>query len=183
MKGVNKFLAVIFSIIIVMICLNLILFVGDMVKEEHIKSFLDMLVASKEAKLTTIIVSAVVGLLAIVFGVSIEGSDKTSGGSLTLPLKTGNISISGQTFESIVLNVAKKYNSLKNVKANVDIREDGLYVDLFVYVLAGTVVSDVICKVQEDVKATVLKQTTVEVKAVEVKVKGIYNQAEPKFED
>lgn len=183
MKGVNKFLAVIFSIIIVLGCLNLILFVGDIIKEENITNFLDMLVASKEAKLTTIIVSAVVGLLAIVFGVSVEGTDKASGGSLTLPLSTGNISISGQTFESIVLNVAKKYNGLKNVKANVDIREDGLYVDLFVYVLAGTVVSDVICKVQADVKATVLKQTTVEVKTVEVKVKGIYNQAEPKFED
>ena len=30
---------------------------------------------------------------------------------------------------------------------------------------------------------TVLKQTTVAVKTVEVKVKGIYNQVEPKFQD
>lgn len=183
MKSINKILAVIFSIVIVLTCLGLILFVGDIIQINDIENVLDMLIASKESKLTAIIVSGVVGLLAIVFGVSFEGSEKTSGGSLTLPLSTGNISISGQTFEAMVLNVTKKYNSLKNVKANVDIKEDGLYVDLYVHVLAGTVVSDVICKVQEDVKATVLKQTTVEVKAVEVKVRGIYNQAENKLED
>ena len=50
-------------------------------------------------------------------------------------------------------NSAKdKYNSLKNVKARVDIREDGLYVDLYVYVLEGTVVSAIMCKIQEDIK-------------------------------
>ena len=38
-------------------------------------------------------------------------------------------------------------------------------------------------KVQEDVKSTILKQTTVEVKTVEVKVKGIYNQSENKMQD
>jgi len=183
MKSVNKFLAVIFSILIVFYCIGLILFVGDIIKMDTITNALDMLISSKETKLTTIVVSTVIGLLAIAFAVSVDGSESASGGSLTLPLSTGNISISSQTFESMVINVSKKYNSLKNVKANVDIREDGLYVDLLVYVLAGTVVSDVICKVQEDVKATILKQTTVEVKTVEVKVKGIYNQTEPKFQD
>lgn len=183
MKGISKFLAVIFSIIIVFACIGVILFVGNIIKTDNILNVLDMLTASKETKLTTIVISSVIGFLAIVFGVTIEGSEKSSGGSLTLPLSTGNISISGQTFESMVLNIAKQYNSLKNVKANVDIREDGLYVELFVYVLAGTVVSDVICKVQQDIKASVLKQTTVEVKSVEVKVKGIYNQVENKLQD
>ena len=83
----------------------------------------------------------------------------------------------------MVLNVAKKYNCLKNVKTRVDIKEDGIYVDLLVFVLEGTVVSDVMCKVQEDIKSTILKQTTVEVKQVEVKVKGIYNKTENKFQD
>lgn len=183
MKGVNKILAVIFAVIIVFACIGVILFVGDIIKADNVINVLDMFVASKEAKLTTIVVSSVIGLLAIVFAVTFEGSEKSSGGSLTLPLSTGNISISGQTFESMVLNVAKQYNSLKNVKANVDIREDGLYVDLYVYVLAGTIVSDVVCKVQQDIKASVLKQTTVEVKSVEVKVKGIYNQVDNKFQD
>ncbi len=183
MKYFNKVLAVIFAIIIVISCIALILYVGDIIKLQNITDILDMLVATKEAKLTTIVVSAVVGLLAIIFGVGVDSSDGSSGGSLTLPLSTGNISISYQTFESMVLNVAKKYNSLKNVKARVDIREDGLYVDLYVYVLEGTVVSDIMCKIQEDIKSTILKQTTVEVKTVEAKVKGIYSQSDNRFQD
>ena len=183
MKGINKFLAIIFAIIIVFCCIAVILFVGNIIKSENITNVLDMLVATKQTKLTTIVVSSVIGLLAIVFGVTTDTSEGNYGGSLTLPLTTGNICITGQTFESIVLNVAKKYNSLKNIKAKVDIKEDGLYIDLSVYVLAGTVVSDVMCKVQEDIKSTILKQTTVEVKTVEVKVKGIYSQSENKIQD
>lgn len=183
MKGFNKVLAVIFSIIMVVICISLILYVGDIIKLDNIENILDMFTATREAKLATIIVSALVGLFAIIFGITVEGTDGNMGTSLTLPLSTGNISINAQTFETMVLNVTKKYNCLKNVKTRVDIKEDGLYVELFVFVLEGTVVSDVMCKVQEDVKATILKQTTIEVKQVEVKVKGIYSKTEPKIQD
>lgn len=183
MKGFNKVLAVIFSIIMVVICISLILYVGDIIKLDNIENILDMFTATREAKLATIMVSALVGLFAIIFGITVESTEGNMGTSLTLPLSTGNISINTQTFETMVLNVAKKYNCLKNVKTRVDIKEDGLYVELFVFVLEGTVVSDVMCKVQEDVKATILKQTTIEVKQVEVKVKGIYSKTEPKFQD
>lgn len=183
MKGFNKVLAVIFSIILIFMCITLILYVGGIIEVRNITNVLDMLIASRETKLATIITAAVIGLLAIVFGITVDGVDSNSGSTLTLPLSTGNISINTQTFETMVLNVAKKYNCLKNVKTRVDIKEDGIYVDLLVFVLEGTVVSDVMCKVQEDIKSTILKQTTVEVKQVEVKVKGIYNKTENKFQD
>ena len=183
MKGFNKVLAVIFSIILIFMCITLILYVGGIIEVKNITNVLDMLIASRETKLATIITAAVIGLLAIVFGITVDGVDSNSGSTLTLPLSTGNISINTQTFETMVLNVAKKYNCLKNVKTRVDIKEDGIYVDLLVFVLEGTVVSDVMCKVQEDIKSTILKQTTVEVKQVEVKVKGIYNKTENKFQD
>ena len=183
MKGFNKFLAIVFSVIIVFSCIAVILYVGEIIDSRNIVNVLDMLVATREVKITTLVISALVGFLAITFAITTDSADSRGGASLTLPLSTGNISISCQTFESMVLNVAKKYNNLKNVKTKVDIKEDGLYVDLFVYVLEGTVVSDVMCKIQQDVKTTILKQTTVEVKSVEVKVKGIYNLSECKIQD
>lgn len=183
MKGFNKVLAVVFSILIVFICISVILYVGNIIDAKNIVDLLDMLTITNEAKLTTIVIAAVIGLIAIIFAITTDSVDSKNGGSLTLPLSTGNISISSQTFETMVLNVARKYNNLKNVKAKVDIREDGLYVDLYVYVLDGTVVADVMCKIQQDIKTTILKQTTVEVKTVEVKVKGIYSMNENKFQD
>lgn len=183
MKGFNKVLAVVFSIFIVFLCISVILYVGNIIDAKNIVDLLDMLTITNEAKLTTIVVAAVIGLIAIAFAITTDSVDARNGGSLTLPLSTGNISISSQTFETMVLNVSRKYNNLKNVKAKVDIREDGLYVDLYVYVLDGTVVADVMCKIQQDIKTTILKQTTVEVKTVEVKVKGIYSMNENKFQD
>jgi len=183
MKGFNKFLAVIFSIMIVFVCIICILYVGDILEKENIVNTLDMLVATRESKLATIISAAFVGLIAIIFAITTDSASSNGGASLTLPLTTGNISITCQTFETMVLNVVKKYNNLKNVKAKVDIREDGLYIELFVYILEGTVVSDIMCKIQEDIKTSILKQTTVEVKKVEVKVKGIYSLNENKFQD
>lgn len=183
MKGLNKFLAAFFSLIIVLVCVLLILYVGNIITSDNIMKLLDMLICTKNSRIITTVVLAIIGVSAIGFGVSTEINASSNGGSLTLPLSTGNISISAQTFETMVLNVAKKYNNLRNVKANVNIREDGLYVELFVYILEGTVVSDILCKIQEDIKSSVLKQTTVEVKMVEVKVKGIYNLNENKLQD
>lgn len=183
MKGFNKVLAVIFSILIVFLCIAVILYVGEIIDNQAITNVLDMFIQSRESKLATIVISAVIGFIAITFAITTDSVDSKGGASLTLPLTTGNISISCQTFESMVLNVAKKYNNLKNVKAKVDIREDGLYIDLFVYVLEGTIVSEIMSKIQQDIKTSILKQTTVEVKTVEVKVKGIYSLNENKFQD
>ena len=52
--------------------------------------------------------------------------------------------------------------------------DGAINVDIFAYVLQDTVISDITEKLQKDVKETVLKQTTVEVNNVNVKVKGIY---------
>lgn len=183
MKGFNKFFAILFSLMIVFLCIIVILYVGDIINTNNISNVLDKFVQTRESKLTTVVISSIIGLSALIFAITTDSADSRGGASLTLPLSTGNISISSQTFETIVLNVAKKYNNLRNVKAKVDIKEDGLYVELFVYVIEGTIVADIMCKIQEDIKTTVLKQTTVEVKAVEVKVKGIYNLNENKVQD
>jgi len=183
MKGINKVLAVFFALITVFLSVIVILYVGDVIGINDINKVLDTFVSTRESKLITMVVSGIIAIIGIVFVVVTDTSDYKKGTSLTLPLTTGNISISAQTFESMVLNVTKKYNNLRNVKAKVDIREDGLYIDLYVYVLEGTVVADIMCKLQQDIKTTILKQTTVEVKVVEVKIKGIYNLNENKLQD
>ena len=152
MKGLNKALAVIFSVIIVFLCVVVILYIGEVIEARNVINVLDMLSATKEIKLTSIVVLSLVGLFAIMFAITTDSANSSNGGSLTLPLSTGNVSISCQTFETMVLNVAKKYNNLRNVKAKVDIKEDGLYIDMYVYITEGTIVSDIICKIQEDIK-------------------------------
>ncbi|MDD2627836.1 MAG: Asp23/Gls24 family envelope stress response protein [Clostridia bacterium] len=183
MKMVNKILSIVFAIMIVGISITVILYVGGIVKTDNVTNILDMLVETRNSKLITIISASVIALISIIFAINVDTSESSNGSSLILPLTTGNISITGQTFETIVLNIAKRYNNFKNVKVSVKIREDGLYVTVNTYILEGTIVADVIAKLQQDVKTVILKQTTVEVKTVEVKIKGIYQLSEALVKD
>lgn len=183
MKVINKVLSVVFAIMIVGFAITIILYVGGIVKTANITNILDMLIETKNAKLYTIVIASIIALLSIIFASNVDNSEGNSGGSLTLPLTTGNISITGQTFETIVLNIARRYNNFKNVKVSVKIREDGLYVTVNTYILEGTIVADVIARLQQDIRSVILKQTTVEVKTVEVKIKGIYQLSEAIVQD
>ena len=86
-------------------------------------------------------------------------------------------------FREAVENVAKKYAGVKTAKVNVKMKETGICVDLFAYVLQDTVISDITSKLQEDIKETVLKQTTVAVEAVNVRIKGVYTLNEKNLKE
>jgi len=46
--------------------------------------------------------------------------------------------------------------------------------------MPDTVVPTLTAKLQENIKDAVLKQTTVEIKEANIKIKGVYNQVEKK---
>ncbi len=121
--------------------------------------------------MSVLVIYALCSVISIAFSGAITSDLK---GGIILPLKVGDVHISSQTFESIVTNVAKKYAGVKTAKVNIKIKETGINVDLFAYVLQDTVISDITEKLQEEIKATVLKQTTVAVETVNIKIKGVY---------
>jgi uncharacterized alkaline shock family protein YloU len=141
---------------------------------------LEYIEANRPAQVAAIVVLAIYGLFGIL-SVALSGNlnnDVKSG--VVLELKIGDVHISTQTFESIVANVAKKYNGIKTAKVNIKLKETGVGVDLYVYVLQDTVITDITSKIQTDIKETILKQTTVAVENVNVRVKGVYTPNENK---
>lgn len=124
-----------------------------------------------------LVIYGVLCILSIALSGNINSDAK---GGVILPMKTGEVHISSQTFESIVTNVAKKYKGVKTAKVNIKLRETGVGVDLYIYVLQDTVIADITGKLQEDVKDTILKQTTVTVENVNVRIKGVYTLNESK---
>ena len=150
---------------------------GDLLRFDDI---LDYIVANKPIRIATIAVLALYGLFGVL-SIALSGNlnnDVKSG--VVLELKIGDVHISTQTFESIVTNVARKYNGIKTAKVNIKLKETGVGVDLYVYVLQDTVITDLTSKIQADIKETILKQTTVTVENVNVRVKGVYTPNENK---
>lgn len=180
MKSFLRTMLVIFGVISVIGVAGILLLMAEKISLRTVVVALNYLATHKLINIVAIIVLSIYGLcslIAIAFSGKVSNDAK---GGVILPLKVGELQISSQTFESIVTNVAKKYAGVKIAKVNIKIRETGVSVDLFAYLLQDTVISDITEKLQEDIKSTVLKQTTVVVETVNVKVKGIYTLNENK---
>lgn len=180
MKNFLRTMLVLSAIISIIFISGILLLFAEKVSLDTIALALDYLSVHRVIELVIIVILGIYGVclaVCIAFSSSITSDLK---GGVILPLKVGEVHISSQTFESIVMNVAKKYAGVKTAKVNIKIKETGISVDLFAYVLQDTVISDITSKLQEDIKSAVLKQTTVAVETVNVKIKGVYTLNENK---
>ena len=86
----------------------------------------------------------------------------------------GTVYITKETFENIILGITKNYPELKNVKVEINVSEEGVSTNIFAYILPDTILPELTSKVQNNIKSGVKKQTTVEIKEANIKVKGVY---------
>lgn len=174
MKSFLRQMLVIFGIIVFLVVVTGIFVVAEKIDIGHISRVIDIVLSSRVVTTAAYVVLSIFGVLAIL-SIALSGNlTQDIKGGIILPLDVGNVHISNQTFENIALNVAKRYNGLKTVRVVVKIKETGTSIDLFAYVLQDTVISEITEKIQKDIKDTVLKQTTVTVETVNIKIKGVY---------
>lgn len=180
MKNFLKTMLIISGVISIILVSGMLLIISGKMSLGVLVIALNYILAHNVIKIATIAILSLYGLLAII-AIAFSGTiNQDLKGSVVLPLKVGQVHISSQTFESIVSNVAKKYAGVKTAKVNIKMKETGINVDLFAYVLQDVVISEITSKLQEDIKDTVLKQTTVAVETVNVKIKGVYTLNENK---
>ncbi len=125
-------------------------------------------------------IGLIVSLLSLVGIFAASDKDEDVKAGLAIKHETGTVYITKDTFESIVINVAKSYAALRNIKVSVNISEDGAIASIYTYIMPDTVVPTLTSKLQDNIKDAVLKQTTVEIKEVNIKIKGVYTQLEKK---
>ena len=180
MKNFLRTMIVFFGVIGVISVALLLLLLSEHNFTLNILKVWGYIISNKPIQLACMGVLVLYGILSIIT-IALSGNINSGAkGGVILPMQSGEVHISSQTFESIVTNVAKKYKGKKTAKVNIRLKETGLGIDLYVYVLQDTVIADITSKIQKDVKETVLKQTTVEVENVNVRIKGVYTLSENK---
>ena len=80
----------------------------------------------------------------------------------------------------MIMSVARNYPELVNPKVDVVISEDGIKANVYSMILPDTIVPTLSSKLQENIKSAVKKQTTVEIKEANVKIKGVYMEPQKK---
>lgn len=174
MKGFEKFILVFFSILIIIAAIFAILSSAEMISGfAALSKVNDWMIVNKVA---VIVMGAVLVMLALVGIFNNSESEENVKSGLAIKNESGTVYITKDTFESIILNVAKDFASLRNVKVSVNIDELGIVANIYVYILPDTVVPTLTQKLQESIKDSILKQTTVEIKEANIKVKGVYSQ-------
>lgn len=178
MKGFEKFILIVFSLIIIIISITLVLVSTQMLELKGIYNIIDNVLVSN--KILFLVLGTIFALFGLVGLFSTSDSEEAQRGGLAIKQDTGTVYITRDTFESIIATVTRGYAELRNVRVDMQVTETGIVVNIYTMILPDTVVPTLTSKLQENVKSSVLKQTTVEIKEVNVKIKGVYQEPSKK---
>ena len=178
MKYIEKFILVVFSIVIIVESIALILYSTEMLNiEPMLGKFVAFFVANKT---TAIIIGAVFALHGLIGMFAKSGDIENMKTGLAIKTEKGTTYITKDTFDSIIMAIARNYPELRNIKVETMVSEEGIVANVYAMILPDTVVPALTAKLQENIKSSVLKQTTVEIKEANIKIKGVYLEPQKK---
>ena len=178
MKYFEKFILVVFSVIIIIESILLILYSTEMI---NIKPILDKIIELMFInKTVTIVIGAVLALFGLVGMFAQSESSESMKTGLAIKTERGTTYITKDTFDSMILAIARNYPELRNIKVETQVTEEGIIANVYAMILPDTVVTTLTNKLQENIKSSVLKQTTIEIKEANIKIKGVYLEPQKK---
>lgn len=178
MRGFEKFILCLFSIVMIVLSVFFILVSTNMIDVSDLYTVtIEFLVANK---LWVLVIGAIISLLGLVGLFSSSDSSNESRSGLAIKNDSGTVFLNKDTFESMIMSVARNYPELVNPKVDVIISEDGIKANVYSLILPDTIVPTLSSKLQENIKSAVKKQTTVEIKEANVKIKGVYMEPQKK---
>ncbi len=178
MRGFEKFILCIFSVVMIVLSVFIILIATGMIQVGDLYQVaVNFLIANKVAVL---VVGAIVSLLGLIGLFSTSGNEDDSRSGLAIKNESGTVFLNRDTFETMIMSVAKNYPELVNPKVDVSISEEGVKANLYAMILPETVVPTLTEKLQDNIKSTVKKQTTIEIKEANIKIKGVYIEPQKK---
>lgn len=178
MKGFEKFILCVFSIILIILSVFLILVSTEMIEVSDLYAVtVNFLVGHKIGVLVT---GAIICLLGLVGLFSNSDSGEDSKGGLAIKNEEGTVFLNRDTFESMIMSICRSYPELVNPKVDVSITEEGVKANIYALILPDTVVPTLTEKLQENIKSIVKKQTTIEIKEANIRIKGVYIEPQKK---
>ncbi|MEG2310685.1 MAG: alkaline shock response membrane anchor protein AmaP [Clostridia bacterium] len=178
MKGFEKGILVFFSVIMLLFSVFVVLISTELIGSFDIFNKVESLLINY--KIPALISGVLVAILGLIGLFSTSGTQDDMRSGLAIKSENGTVFLTRETFESIIFCVTKHYNELKNVKVEISILESGVVANIYAMILPDTVVAVLAAKLQENIKSSVLKQTTVEIKEANIKIRGTYIEPQKK---
>lgn len=178
MKFFERFLLVIFSILIIILSICLVLYSTNMINISNILNIANEWILNN--KIAIVIIGTIFALFGLIGLFSSSYNSDNAKPGLALKGDKGTVYMTRETFDNIILAVTRNYAELRNVKVETDISEEGISCTVYANILPDTVVPTLTSKLQENIKATILKQTTIDIKEANIKIRGVYLEPQKK---
>ncbi len=173
MRILDKFISFVFSIVIIVLAMTVILVSVNAVNYAVVEGLLTNYVFNDLYKMTVILISVLFVLAGL--KVTVFSSTLSTGGKKNIYVNTpnGKIQIAQETIEGIAQNVISNYSEVKDVKAAMTKAKKGinLYMGLLVY--ENTNITNIVTRIQDEVKEQIESTTGVHVYNVDVKVRNV----------
>ncbi len=178
MRGFEKFILCVFSVIMIVLSVFVILVSTGMIQVGDLYQVaVNFLIANK---MIVLIVGAIISLFGLIGLFSSSDSSEDSRSGLAIRNDSGTVFLNRDTFETMIMSIARNYPELVNPKVEVNISEEGVKANVYALILPDTIVPTLTEKLQDNIKATVKKQTTIEIKEANIKIKGVYIEPQKK---
>lgn len=176
MRILDKFISFVFSIVIIVLAMTVILVSINAVNYAVVEGLLTNYVFNDLYKMTTILISVLFVLAGL--KITVFSSTLSSGRKKNIYVNTpnGKLQIAQETIEGIAKNVISNYSEVKDVKVAMTKAKKGinLYMGLLVY--ENTNITNIVTRIQDEVKKQIESTTGVQVYNVDVKVRNVVSK-------
>lgn len=174
MKVLDKFILVVYSIVMLVLSLVTCLFIFNWIQLSDIINVLNFIRGSQVYTIIILTVSIVFMLFSIkciFFGTKKKDMYKDS---ILLKNEEGRLVISRVSIENLVNNVLKGFEGIivYNTKLKLD-KENNITIDIIMQVKEDVVIKELTENVQAKIKSAVKKTSDLDIKEINVKVKNI----------
>lgn len=174
MKLLEKFTLVLYSMIMLVLSIVVATLIFGWIDLESISTAISNLITYEPQNHILLGISVLFILLSIksiFFGTKDERASKDG---VLLENDNGRLSISKDTLENLVTNIAKGFDGVENINARVGLdKENNLKVYVTLYVHPNVVIKDLTVNLQKRIKEAIQKTSDLEAKEVNVRIRNI----------
>lgn len=168
--SVFSLLVLALSIVSILVCLNLVQSTIFDVGFEYV-------LATETNKRVTIVISAILGILAIKCLFFSKSTSNDGKDGILLENGSGKLLISKETIENIIIGVARDVNGAENVTSRLELdKNNNLKIFVTTVVSQNRPIKEITTNLQDNIKTAIKTAADLEVKEVNVRIKNVSNK-------
>lgn len=173
MKYLDRFINFVFSLVILVVSATIVFISAGFVEFNVATNYINETLFSTENNTITCIVSIIVFIASLKTTIFLSKTSPKKKVAIMVDTENGKVQIASETVENTAKNIAKSYDSVKDVQVKMVKERKGVVIYMALLVYPHTNIIELSSKVQDEVKEAIQSTTGVKVNNVDIKIKNL----------